>query len=205
MARDLLLTAALVFVVNLMPAFGPPTWIVLAFVKIRYDLPAVPLVLAGAVASAAGRYTLARGAHAWRDRLPRERREGLELLGRRLEAEPATASAMLGVFLISPLPSAQLFVAAGLAEVRLVRLTAAFFAGRLVTYSIYVAGTVVAADRLGDVLAHDLYSPLGIALQVMMVAGLVALVRIDWPAVFERFDRWRRARGGEPPAPTASG
>ncbi len=200
MLLNLLLTAGLVFAVNLLPAFGPPTWVVLAFVKLRYDLPAVPLVLVGATASAAGRYVLARLAHALRRHLPRERREGLELLGRRLESEPATATGMLGVFLLSPLPSAQLFVAAGLAEVRLLRLTLVFFAGRLVTYSIYVAGTVVAVDRFGDALTRGIYSPLGIALQVVMVIGLVAVVRIDWPATFERFDHRRRERRGEPPS-----
>jgi len=197
----LLLTFGVVFTVNLMPAFGPPTWIVLAYLKLRYDVPAVPLVLVGAAASAGGRYALARGAHAFRRYLPREKREGLELLGRRLEAEPATSAGMLGVFLLSPLPSAQLFIAAGLAEVRLGRLTAVFFAGRLVTYSIYVAGTVAAVDQFGDVLTRGLFSPYGIALQVLMLLGLVALVRIDWPAAFERFDAWRRARKGDPPAP----
>ncbi len=201
MGSHLLLTLGLVFTVNLMPAFGPPTWIVLAFLKIRYDVPSVPLVVVGASASAAGRYTLARGAHALRRHLPQDRREGLELLGRRLEAEPALSAGMLGTFLVSPLPSAQLFIAAGLAEVRLGRLTAVFFAGRLVTYSIYVAGTVVAVNQFGDVLTHGLYSPYGIALQILMLLGLVALIRVDWPAAFERFDARRRRRKGDPPAP----
>ena len=194
MPSELLLTAGAVFLVNLMPAFGPPTWIVLAFVKIRYDIPAVPLVLVGATCSAGGRYTLARSARALRAHLPAERRDNLELVGRRLESQPATAAGMLGVFLVSPLPSAQLFIAAGLAQVRLERLTFVFFCGRLVTYSIYVAGTVVAVDKFGDVLTHGLYSPVGIALQVAMLAGLVLLVRVDWSKVFLRIDERRRQR-----------
>ena len=198
---DVLLMLGVVFIVNVMPAFGPPTWIVLAFLKIRYDVPSVPLVVVGAMSSAAGRYALARAARALRRHLPRERRDNLELLGRRLESEPATAAGMLGVFLVSPLPSAQLFIAAGLADVRLGRLTAVFFLGRLFTYSLYVAGTVVAVDQFGDVLTHGLYSPAGIAVQVLMLAGLVLLVRIDWAAVLSRIDRRRRARGGDPPAP----
>ncbi|MFM8762678.1 MAG: hypothetical protein ACKOFC_05370, partial [Solirubrobacterales bacterium] len=48
-----------VFVVNLMPAFGPPTWTVLVFFRIKYDVPAVPLVLGGAAAAACGRFVLA--------------------------------------------------------------------------------------------------------------------------------------------------
>jgi hypothetical protein len=61
---DLLLTAALVFAVNIMPAFGPPTWSVLVVLKLSFGIPAVPLVAVGAIAAAAGRYSLARGA--WR-------------------------------------------------------------------------------------------------------------------------------------------
>jgi hypothetical protein len=40
------------------------------------------------------------------------------------------------LFAAAPLPSAQLFEAAGLARVRLRHLVAAFFVGRLVSYSI---------------------------------------------------------------------
>lgn len=50
------------------------------------------------------------------------------------------AAAGLGLFALSPLPSAQLFVAAGLLRVRLVPLTLAFFSGRLISYSLYVGG-----------------------------------------------------------------
>lgn len=194
MARDLLISAVVVFAVNLMPAFGPPTWAVLAFLKLNLDVPAVPLVLVGATCAAAGRYTLARVSRRERRRLPAERRESLETLGTRLESEPATAAGLLGVFLVSPLPSAQLFIAAGLSNVRLGRLTLVFLLGRLVTYSIYVTGTVVAVDRFGDVLRRGLVSPWGIAIQLLMIAGLVVLVKIDWPAVLARIDARRRER-----------
>ncbi len=53
---------AVIFAVNLLPAFGPPTWAVLVFFSLDFDLPAVPLVLGGALAAAAGRLVLANGA-----------------------------------------------------------------------------------------------------------------------------------------------
>ncbi len=34
-----------VFAINLLPAFGPPTWAVLVFFHLNSDLAAVPLVL----------------------------------------------------------------------------------------------------------------------------------------------------------------
>lgn len=198
MLVDLAITAGVVFALNLLPAFGPPTWIALAFLRINLDVAAVPLVIVGAMASASGRYTLARGARRIRTRLPAERRESLEALRDHLESRPSTTTALLATFLVSPLPSAQLFIAAGLSDIRLWRLTAVFFAGRLVTYSIYVAGTVVAVDKFGDVLTHGIYSPLGVALQLLMIAGLVALVRIDWAARLT--PRAARKPDAEPPA-----
>src|SRR5690348_6256791 len=52
--------AAVVFGVNLLPAFGPPTWAVLLLYRFNSDLAAAPLVLVGALAAASGRYVLAR-------------------------------------------------------------------------------------------------------------------------------------------------
>jgi hypothetical protein len=70
--------------------------------------------------------------------------------------------------------------------VPLLPLTAAFFAGRLVSYSLYVAGSSLAQDNLGSVLTDALSSPTGIAMQVAMLAGVVALVRIDWARLLSR-------------------
>ncbi len=53
---------ALVFGINLLPAFGPPTWAVLVFARLSWHLNPVALVILGAMAAVAGRYLLARGA-----------------------------------------------------------------------------------------------------------------------------------------------
>ena len=184
---DWLLVLGSIFAINLLPAFGPPTWAVLVFFNLNYDLPAVPLILFGALAAAAGRLVLALGARHFRERFSPERRKNLAaavLVGSR-----GKAAAGLGLFALSPVPSAQLFVAAGLLTVPLVPLTAAFFAGRLVSYSIYVSAASAAEQTLGAVLGDVIGSPLGIALQLLMLAGLVLLLRVDWTAVAERATR----------------
>ena len=62
-------------------------------------------------------------------------------------------------------------------------LTVAFFAGRIVSYSLYVGGASLARDSLGDTFADVFTSPVGIALQFAMLAALVVLVRVDWIAL----------------------
>jgi uncharacterized membrane protein YdjX (TVP38/TMEM64 family) len=177
---DWLVVAGSIFGINLLPAFGPPTWAVLVFFRLNSDLPAVPLVLVGAVAAASGRFVLASVSRRFRSRFSAKRLESLEAAEEALVGSRAKAAAGLGLFAISPVPSAQLFVAAGLLTVPLLPVTAVFFAGRLVSYSIYVAAASAAKDSLGAVLTDAIGSPLGIAFQVVMLAGLVLLLRVDW-------------------------
>lgn len=175
-----------VFGANMLPAFGPPTWSVLVFFRLQSHIPAVPLVLIGALAAASGRLVLAFGSRRFRDRLSAERLEHLGAARDAVTGGPKRALAGLGLFALSPIPSAQLFVAAGLVAAPIVPLTAAFFAGRLVSYSLYVTLASVAKHNLGSIITKAFTSPLGIALQVTMLAGLVALVRVDWATILTR-------------------
>lgn len=172
--------AGVVFGVNLLPAFGPPTWSVLVFFRLQSHIPAVPLVLLGAFAAASGRLVLAFGSRRFREHLSTERLAHLAAARDALAGGRKRAIAGVGLFALSPLPSSQLFIAAGLVAVPLVPLTAAFFAGRLVSYSIYVTAASAVKHSLGSTITSAFTSPLGIALQIAMLAGLVALMRIDW-------------------------
>lgn len=183
---DLVLVGLVVFAINLLPAFGPPTWAVLVALTVTADVPAVGLVLCGALAAASGRLVLGSTARRLRGRLSERRRISLEALRGAVEDRKAGAVAGLALFALSPVPSAQLFLAAGITGVRLVPLTAAFFAGRLVSYSIYVGAASAAEERFGSVIRESLGSPVSIAVQVALLAGLVALVRVDWVRVLER-------------------
>jgi len=192
---------ACIFGINLLPAFGPPTWSVLVFFRLNSDLAAVPLVLGGALAAAGGRLALAVASRRLRGRFSPERLASLEAAKDVLTGDRRKAAGGLALFALSPVPSAQLFVAAGLLNVRLIPLTAAFFTGRLVSYSLYVGGASLAKDSFGDTLTGAFTSPYGIALQLAMLAGVVVLVRVDWVKVLARFERRRSARRSPPPAP----
>ena len=194
--------AGVVFGVNLLPAFGPPTWSLLVFFGLQSHIPAVALVLIGALAAATGRLLLASGSRRCRGRLSAERLQHLAAARDAVAGGPKRTLAGLWLFALSPLPSAQLFVAAGLLAVPIAGLTAAFFAGRLVSYSLYVAAASAAQHSLGSIVTHSLTSPPGIALQVAMLAGLVALLRIDWVRVLSRARRPPRPQGGGGKAPT---
>lgn len=178
---DYALVFAAIFALNLLPAFGPPTWSVLVLVSLNLDLEPWLLVSLGALAASCGRLTLAVVTRHFRDHFSAERIRNLDAARAALTRSRTRGRLGLGLFLLSPVPSAQLFVGAGLLGLRLLPLTLAFFCGRVVSYSIYVgAATAAAETNLGDIVRDSFTSPLGLALQLVMLGGLVALMRIDW-------------------------
>jgi membrane protein YqaA with SNARE-associated domain len=170
-----------VFGINLLPAFGPPTWSILVLYRLNSHLNTVALVLVGAVAAAAGRYLLALGSRRLRNRFSEKRRKSLEAVRKRIEGGRGKSIAALGLFALSPIPSAQLFEGAGITGLPLGRVVPAFFAGRLVSYSLYVAGaSAVGRSSVGDTFRHSLTDWRGIAVQIVFLIAVVLLVRIDW-------------------------
>jgi membrane protein YqaA with SNARE-associated domain len=181
------LVAAAVFGINLLPAFGPPTWAVLVLFTLHGDYVEPVLVLVGALAAAGGRLLLAHGTRRLRRFVPDKQRDNLEAAGELLTRRRTRSVAGLALFAVSPVPSAQLFEAAGLMTVRLLPLTAAFFVGRTVSYGLYVGGAKTLSETdTGEVLLSSLTSPWGVAIQVAMLVGLVLLARVDWRGRFAR-------------------
>lgn len=171
---------AIVFGINLLPAFGPPTWAVLVFARLHWHLNPVALVVLGAFAAMSGRYLLARAARHFKDRMPARLQSNLEDAKTLIERKRVGAVALFGVFVISPLPSAQLFLAAGLLDLPLGLLTVAFFFGRLVSYSLYVSAATLADQHLGNILGKVFGSPWSIALQVVLLAAVCVLPFLNW-------------------------
>ncbi|WP_226794201.1 hypothetical protein [Altererythrobacter sp. CC-YST694] len=182
-----LILFGIVFGVNLMPAFGPPTWSIIVLYGLNSDLPVPAIILVGALAAASGRFLLAHAFRLLGRHVSEKTRANLAAAREAFERNRKGGIAALGLFALSPLPSAQLFEAAGLAGMRLAGFTAAFFAGRIVSYSIYAfSAKEVRQSSFGDLLAANLSSPLGIALQLAMIAALVALARLDWAKLLAR-------------------
>ncbi|MFZ1743970.1 MAG: hypothetical protein WAT93_14025 [Pontixanthobacter sp.] len=180
-AAPYLILFAIVFGINLMPAFGPPTWSVIVLYGLNTDMPVASIIGTGAIAAASGRYLLAIGFRHLGSKVSEKTRRNLAAARALFERNKRGGIAALALFALSPIPSAQLFEAAGLAQVKLLKFTAAFFAGRLVSYSLYALGAkTIQSSSLHDIFTRSLTSPLGVALEIAMIAGLIALTRIDW-------------------------
>ena len=177
------IAAALIFGVNLLPAFSPPTWAVVVFLSVNFELAPGPLVPLAAVAATLGRVVLALGSRRLRGWFSEKRLASLTAAREVLAKSPKRLWGMVAFFFISPLPSSQLFVAAGLLDLQIRTLALAFFGGRLITYALYLNGAHMVRERFGDVLLDAVTSPFGLALQLVALAALGLLFAVDWTRV----------------------
>lgn len=179
---EILIVFVIIIGINLLPAFAPPTWTVLAYFALTLGIAAPVLIVTGVLAASLGRWGLATLFRRYREKLPTSYVTNMENAATHLTKSQHHTRALLALFLISPLSSAQLFEAAGIMKTIAIRpLVLAFAAGRLVTYSVTVTGaTAVAESSIGDVLLASLTSPAAIAIQVAMIAALVILGNIKW-------------------------
>lgn len=178
-----LLVAYLVdFSAQLPPALVPPSWAILAFFYIHFQLPLLPLTLGGAVSSTLGRLVLALGARQLGRRfISQQKQENLDHLGVWLNKRPAWQIAgALFLFAIGPIPSNQVFIAAGLTRTRLTSVAVGFLLGRAVSYTFLAEATKKAVSQIQAIFAqyfHSWSALIGIA---VTIAVIYALLRINW-------------------------
>ena len=178
---DIIALAGVVLFFNLMPAFAPPTWAALVLFSLNTELHPIVIVAVGAIFAGTGRYLLARATGLFRNRISKKSLSNLEAAQTLLTENTSRKLLTIGMFVISPLPSAQLFEAAGLMGFRLLPLTIAFFSGRIVTYNFYVFGaSELKAHGIGDLITKEFTSVWAILFQVVMIASVVLITRIDW-------------------------
>jgi hypothetical protein len=176
-----LVLVAIVVALNVLPAFAPPTWIVLVFYKLNSNLNTVAIIIIGVFSAAVGRYILARCFLLIRERLPVKYSENLLNLKKRLTSKKRIGTLYLFLFALSPLPSAQLFEAAALADAPLIPITVAFMSGRAISYTTSVLGaSTLKRHGLSGALLDSMKSPWGIGLQLLCLAAIYLVMKIDW-------------------------
>ncbi len=172
-----------------------PSWIVVAYMVVQYDLRLVLAILAGAVGTMVGRVGLVAISRVAGERmLGRWSRGNLEYLHGKLE----NAAGNLGVGALlaaSPPPAGVLFVVAGLMRVELWLVAVSVFLGRVIGYAISVGGASIAAAALANQL-RDAIGPWSVVVAVAIVVGMLLLfVRLDYRALLEDHRlRWNMRR-----------
>ena len=189
---DLQIVVALfivIFMLNVLPAFAPPTWTTMSFIGLAVpDDRYILLSIVAAIAATSGRIVLAKFSRALvrRRLLSEEARRNVDAIRTGIERQPVLTFGTLLGYSLSPLPSNYLFIAYGLTSLPIAFLSLPFFVGRLASYAFWMR----TASTVGDWLDVDWFesAPYFVAYylssQLLLVPVIYAFTRIDWRALF---------------------
>ncbi|AJY11343.1 hypothetical protein K6W16_13235 [Burkholderia dolosa] len=180
-----------ILLLNLLPAFAPPTWMAMSWVG--FNVPdGNPFVFAVVAAGAAttGRVVLSTFARSWvRSRWMRASdRENIDIAARWLRQHQTLTAGAFFFYALSPLPSNNLFIAYGLSGLPLRIIAAAFFIGRVATYAIWAHVGRFASQQL-DVESQIEGGYLGgyfVVTQLLLLALVFVLAKLDWRALIDK-------------------
>ena len=194
---DFLIIFGIIFLLNVIPAFAPPTWTALSYIAIRYNHNILLLALVGAIAATLGRLVLAKLS----DVIVRQKflsdstKRNVEEIKVQLENNQKLTFGIFLFYAFSPLPSNHLFIAYGLTGLNLNLIAIPFFMGRIVSYTFwaYSANSVarlLAAEKIGT---GSFFSVYFILTQLFTLFLVYVFTMIDWRALFtEKKLRWRK-------------
>lgn len=192
----LLVVFATVYVLNTIPAFAPPTWMILSFIGFNHpQLNPLSLALVAAFAATFGRITLAiLSQHIIRNKLLNSRtKENIDALKGTLESRKSQTMWALLVYSFTPLPSNYLFIAYGLTALPIKLIAVPFFIGRMVSYVAWISlgqETYKNFDVYTNYVGGYL-SVYFILTQIVLLLLIYFFAKVDWRAVLdEKKFRW---------------
>jgi hypothetical protein len=179
---------ALVFLINLVPAFMPSSWMVLAFFYIKFGLPLLALTVGGSILSGLGRLALARASLILKRRFLKGKESDLDELGGFLNDHRNYVGLTVFLYTLSPLPTNNLFIAAGMVEVNMARVLLGFWAGRIPANTLLVWTTDKVFSHGLKSLFEGAYGDwVAIALQLASLGSIVLLYMLPWGRWLRRY------------------
>ena len=174
-------------IVNAIPLFMPPTWAVLAWVYVQGDVPVWALATTGAIATTAGRGTLALASrHVGPRVLPRRWRANIQVVVDLLLSRRALRFSSLATFAWGPVSSNYLFIGAGLSGVSLRAPLVVYAVARFVSYLVVVPVTQTTVHSFRDLFDPGMDRGWFAALQLVGIVAVIIVMRQDWSRFIDR-------------------
>ena len=192
----LLILFSVVFFLNVIPAFAPPTWMVFSFLGFRFPSHmGWTFALAGAFGAAVGRLVLGKLSRLvvrnhW---LGEAARQNVDSFKVDLEKRPKLTFGLFLFYAFTPLPSNYLFIAYGLTTMPLVRIAIPFFLGRFVSYTFWTMSAAAVSRKLEleETEALGYFGIYFVLTQIALLALVYSFARIDWNLLLhERKWKW---------------
>ncbi len=185
-----ILLSSIILGLNIIPAFMPPTWTVLAFFVIKYNLELLPVVLIGATFATLGRVILANiSGKYFRRFLSNDSKDNYASLGKYLDSHEHITIPLVLLYSFSPISSNYIFIAAGLAKMRLKLLAGSFFIGRLISYTFWVYTTHKLSDNLTDLFGRHFARTGSIIVEIIGLVLIYLMGKIAWKKILKQINK----------------
>lgn len=186
-----------IFLLNLAPAFTPPTWMALSYIQVMYHPNPVALAAGGAVAATCGRLLLAKLSTVFlRNGLLSERTvRNVDVIRDQMLRHRAATVGFFLFYAFGPLPSNQVFIAYGLTGLRLRLVVLPFLVGRLASYAfwIFTASEISHRMAVNSLRTTQFFGAYFVIVQVASLLVVYLFARIDWKRVIsEHRIHWLR-------------
>jgi uncharacterized membrane protein YdjX (TVP38/TMEM64 family) len=175
----------LVFVLNVIPFFMPPTWIVLSTIYFLFpqQFNLILLAFTGAFASTFGRVFLSRIGMASRSLMRDERKRSMDRAGQALKSKKYGGFLLSFFFALSPLPSNVYFLTMGTMKCRYFSIFLGFWLGRLISYGVTIGVANVAFHSLAEVLASQMQAV--VIVDSLGIISMIIFAFIDWEVLIQ--------------------
>jgi len=179
------------FLVNLVPAFAPPTWVVLSVYQVNHlELNSLGIAFFGVIGSVAGRFVMYQYSALAGRHVPRKQADNLRHFRELVEEKRLGLFLGTLVYSLSPLPSNFLFIASGASGMELLPVIGGFAVGRFISYAFLVYASSRAYEALFGIfdVAH-----LRLAVDILGIVMAASPAFVDWSKIFDRSKHLPRA------------
>lgn len=181
---------ATVFSMNVVPAFMPATWSVLALFYIKYDLAFVPVIIIGAAMASLGRMVLYFLSREFVPKIvPAKWLVNYHDLGKLLNVDRKVTIPLMVGYAFLPIPSNQVFIAAGLARADIKVIIISFFFGRLLSYSFWVAAAHRVASSLDDLFIGHFAGGAKLGAEIFSFSLIFIIGAIPWKKILNKIKK----------------
>jgi len=176
-----LLSSLFIILINVIPAFMPPTWTVISFLYITYDVNLLLMSFVGTLSSSTGRYLLAKFSHRIVPRfLSTFAVNNVNYIGEKITGDIWKAILFSFVWAISPIASNPLFIAVGIAKVKIRWVLTGFFAGRLISYFSLSYASKIIYDNFDAMFANQVLDIRKLIMNILGIGGIIVYLMFDW-------------------------
>ncbi|VVB74196.1 Uncharacterised protein [Candidatus Tiddalikarchaeum anstoanum] len=127
------------FIINIVPAFMPPTWLVLSISKVNYpSLNTFAIAAFGVLGSLTGRYVMYYYSKFLGKYIKEGHKKNVYYFRKLVGSNNVAVFLMTLIYSLGPVPSNFLFISFGLSEIKLLPVLLGFSIGRFVSYVLLI-------------------------------------------------------------------